>query len=709
MADYVENFNEGGNITSDWWPAGSTVKLCRVNWDSSYRDIVIFDSENERNAYFDGLGSYFSWTIENMSYLKPRQAIKVPIPYSDAYKFNYCMVTNPRSPKYDEMRMFYFVTQADYVAPSTTLITLQLDVIMTYQFNTSIGSCFIERGHVAMANVGYRSVVSNGLYQYAQRRYLDVPEGLDVGSDYVTVDTECISLSSDGYYIIVISTADLTADPGTISNPNLDTATGDKVDGIFSGCNVYAFDAEIFRSWLRTMQSYPWITQCIIAMYSFPKRFVVTTSEVTISGMTAYKIISSASQTRFPTQESSQIAEIDGMFSRLKNAIDATVKHDKFTIFPYSFIEITANTGTSVLLKPQYFMSDTMDLKAITCALYPFARIGVAPWNYGGGGRNGYSYSVVWRDFDNVEHSMALPKNEALSNALWIGDFPMFSIVNNSYIAYMASTAHSRAYSYDAAGWQLARTNLATNLSYEQAQGAFATEQMNRNIQNEMSRLGMGVSFGTGMVGAAGQLIGGNFGGAAASAANTLLSAGMSQLNYDASNRQFQNNLAQQRYVAGSNYQLAQQAMSGDYEMAIKSINSTVQDAALLPPSQSGQVGGDALAQANGLWNITINFKMITRGAQMRIADFWSRYGYQVNEFVQGAFKPLSSLKVMSRFSYWKMRECYLQNSYANNEELMAIKGILERGTTVWNTPGAIGSPSLDYNAVDEDKEDWAY
>jgi hypothetical protein len=707
MADYVEDFNTGGNITSDWWPAGSTVKLCRVNWDSSYRDIVIFDNEQERNAYFDNLGKYFSYTVDNMSYLKPRQAIKVPIPYSTAYQYNYVMVTNPASPKYDEMRMFYFITQADYVAPSTTLVTLQLDVIMTYQFNTSIGSCFVERGHVAQANAAYRAVKSNGNYQYVMRRYLDVPEGLDVGSDYVTVDTECVSISDDGYYIIIMSTADLTADPGTINNPNLVTAAGNNVSEIPSSCEVYAMDATNWISWLNAMKRYPWVTQCIIAAYSFPKRFVAQTSQVTIGGQTAYRISRVISQTNRTGSDDPVIASIEGVFSRLQSKIDAAVKHDKFCIFPYSFIEISANTGTSVLLKPQYFTSDAIDLRAITCALYPFARIGVIPWNYGG--RNANTYSVVWNDLNNQAHTSVLPINEALSNALWLSDFPMFSIVNNSYISYMASTAHSRAYSYEAAGWQLARTNLATNLSYEQAQGNFATQQMNRDLQNDMSRLNMAVGFGGGMIGAAGQLIGGNVGGAAQQAASTVFNAAMQQASYANSNQQWQNSMAQSQYVASSNYQLARQAASGDYEMAIKSINSTVQDAALRPPSTVGQSGGDILAQANGLYNITINFKMITSAVQNRIADFWSRYGYQINEFIQSSFKPMRDLKVMTRYSYWKMRECYLQNSYANNEELMTIKGILERGTTVWGNPNYIGSQSLDLNAVDESKSDWGY
>lgn len=707
MADYVEDFNSGGNITSDWWPAGSTVKLCRVNWDSSYRDIVIFDTEQERDSWFDNLSDYFSYTVENMSYLKPRQAIKVPIPYSTAYRYNYIVVTNPASPKYAEMRLFYFISQADYVAPSTTMLTLQLDVIMSYQHNTYIGSSFVERGHVAMANNSYRDLISSGLYQTAMRRYLDVPEGLDVGSDYVTVDTECVPISDDGYYVIVISTANLNADPGTINSPKLLTAIGDTVDGVFSSCMVYAFDSSNFRRWLYKMQDSPWVTQCIIAAYAFPKRFVSNVEETTVNEIPAYISIKSASQTAHPTSETSIIADVDGVFSRLQSKIDATVKHDKFCVFPYSFIEISANAGTSVLLKPQYFTSDKIDLRAIACALYPFARIGVVPWNYGG--RDANTYSVAWKDTNNTPHTSVLPMNEALSNALWMADFPMFSIVNNSYISYMASTAHSRAYSYEAAGWQLARTNMATQLSYEQAQGNFATQQANRDLQNDMSRLNMAVGFGGGMIGAAGQLIGGNVGGAAQQAATTVFNAAMQQASYANSNQQFQNSMAQSQYVASSNYQLARQAANGDYEMAIKSINSTVQDAALRPPSMAGQSGGDVLAQANGLYNITISFKMITRAVQERIADFWSRYGYQVNEFMPGSFRPLKNLKVMDHFSYWKMRECYLQNSYANNDEIMAIKGILERGTTVWATPNNIGNVNPEINTVNEYKHDWSY
>ena len=55
------------------------------------------------------------------------------------------------------------------------------------------------------------------------------------------------------------------------------------------------------------------------------------------------------------------------------------------------------------------------------------------------------------------------------------------------------------------------------------------------------------------------------------------------------------------------------------------------------------------------------------------------------------------------------MRECYVRNPNASNMEVMAIKGILERGCTIWGDPNDIGSVSIDSNSVDETKTDWSY
>lgn len=711
MADYVEEFNDLGNITSTWWPVGSTVQLCRVNWDESYRDVVLFDSERDRTEWFDGLSSYYSYKVERMSYLRPGQGIKVPLPYSRALQYNYVRVINPSSPKYSRTEFFYFITQADYVAPSTTLITLQLDVMMSYQFSTTLGRSYVDRGHVALSNVYYRNNKANGLDWRNAKDYLDVPEGLDVGSDYVTVATEAVNLSEGGNYVIVMSTSDLATSPGTITSPNLVTAGGMTVDNVISGCDVYAFELLEFFHWMSEMSLAPWISQCIIAIYTFPKQFVSSVSEeVTVGGRYhARKIIDSKSF--LSDQQDSTVLSVNGVFGRLRDSLPPDYEDvDKLLVYPYSVIEVTANTGTSVLLKPQLLKDDDLVLSSICCSVYPFARIGVVPFGYGRGTEFSQeaTYSVTWVSPSGGQDVAVLPVDSALQSALWISNFPQFSIVNNNYLSYMASTANTRQWSYESAGWTLDRSRLSNELAFEQTSRGLGVADQNQRISQQLARDSMIYSIGGGLMGAAGQFAGGQLSKGTVSLANTAASAAQSAASIGANQQMFENNQGQQSFVAASNYNLANMAASRDYELAIAGIQAKVQDAQLIAPSQSGQMSGEGFMAATGLWNITVNLKTITHGAQRRVGNFLKRYGYAVQAFVGYGYRPLSSLNVMTKYSYWKMQECYLRNSFATDTEIMAIKGILERGTTVWRSPNDIGTMADD-NAVDEENNYWRY
>lgn len=711
MADYVEEFNDLGNITSTWWPVGSTVQLCRVNWDESYRDVVLFDSEGDRTEWFDGLSSYYSYKIERMSYLRPGQGIKVPLPYSKALQYNYVRVINPASPKYSRTEFFYFITQADYVAPSTTLITLQLDVMMSYQFSTTLGRSYVERGHVALSNVYYRNNKANGLDWINARQYLDVPEGLDVGSDYVTASTVTFDLSAGGNYVMVMSTASLTGSYGTITSPNLVTASGMTTDGIPSGCDLYAFEYSTWLSWMREISLAPWVSQCVIAIYTFPKQFVTSTEDVTVGGRyQAKRVLHSKSYVMESTPSSPGAGGFMGVYvyEQLREGLPADLRDlDKLLVYPYSVIEVTANAGTSVLLKPQLLNSNSLTLFAICCAVYPFARIGVVPFGYGAAGQD--TYSMAWTGPTGSSGTAVMPVDSALQSALWISNFPQFSLVNNNYLSYMASTANTRQWSYESAGWTLDRSRLSNELSFEQTSRGLGVADQNQRVSQQLARDSMIYSIGGGLMGAAGQFAGGQLGKGTVSLANTAASAAQSAASIGANQQMFENNQGQASFVAASNYNLANMAASRDYELAIAGIQAKVQDAQLIAPSQSGQMGGEGFMASNGLWNVTVNLKTITRGAQRRVANFFRRYGYAVNAFVGYGYHPLSSLKVMKRYSYWKMQECYLRNSFATDTEIMAIKGILERGTTIWGNPNDIGASTVDDNELDESNTYWRY
>ena len=49
------------------------------------------------------------------------------------------------------------------------------------------------------------------------------------------------------------------------------------------------------------------------------------------------------------------------------------------------------------------------------------------------------------------------------------------------------------------------------------------------------------------------------------------------------------------------------------------------------------------------------------------------------------------SLMCMTNFTYWKLHEFYLRSSTCPEEYRLTIKGIFEKGVTVWNNPNKIG------------------
>ena len=181
MMDYASEFDY-----SVWTP-GTTVTLCNVTWDAAYRDIVTFPNPAAILAH---LAKSAGPTVEihNMTYAAYGQPVHIPVSFNKANKYNYLIVTNPIHPTApDEQRhYFYFITDVEYVAPSTTRLNVQLDVWTTYQHTVNFGNAFLERGHLPMAN---RNEFTN-----FGRDHLIEPEGLDIGSEYVIRKTQTWSL-----------------------------------------------------------------------------------------------------------------------------------------------------------------------------------------------------------------------------------------------------------------------------------------------------------------------------------------------------------------------------------------------------------------------------------------------------------------------------------------------------------------------------------
>lgn len=660
------------NVTPFSWAIQSRVTLCRVAWDDSYKDVVSFESPEKRNEYFDSLKSE-SIVLDNYTYLKPNEPINIDVPFHKAYTFNYLIVDNPKTDDPDDVtppRFYYFIEGAAMLNPSTTALTLQLDVFQTYLWQFSLGVCFVERGHLAMAAMHNR--LESGKYNTAEtmRIFGVASEGLDVGSEYTIARAEMFDLSAKKWVVIVQSNTDLAADWGTRDNPSLKTADGQMTDGLASGCNVYAIESWDYSEFMKKVRDAPWVAKGIVSISAFPKTVLTDGPSVSLNGIDAHFLGDTPDEGVYFTSD-------EPILDQLGRLTSADFKFaDKLKCFPYAVIEIVNYQGNSLLLKPEMVNDKKLTLKQMACAAPPYQKIAFFPAHYGeavgdsGHGKAGF-YTMDYTEGQYSEKTREVNYGYWLDTAIWFQDFPQMSIVNDEYVNYLASTTNRRQFSYNAAGWSQQKSLAGNQLTYDQAQQQLATNQTNKDIENRAAI----TSAALGAIGKFPEL------------PSMALGIASAYNQYQASNEQFNVNQAQANQFATQNKTLAEWAARGDYQNAVAGIDATVQDAALTQPSQSGQMAGDGFNLANGMMIVQIRYKTITTQMQEIVGNYFLKYGYAIRQYLV----PPKNFMAMEKFTYWKMLDTSIICSTADEGVKNAIRGIFEKGVTVWRNPNDIG------------------
>jgi hypothetical protein len=662
------------NVTPFSWAIQSRVTLCRVAWDDSYKDVVSFESPEKRNEYFDSLKSE-SIVLDNYTYLKPNEPINIDVPFHKAYTYNYLIVDNPKTDDPDDVtppRFFYFIEGAAMPNPSTTALTLQLDVFQTYLWQFRLGVCFVERGHLAMAALHNRLESRDYNAAEALRIFGVASEGLDVGSEYTITSAEMFDLSAKKWAVIVQSNTDLAADWGTRDNPSLKTADGQMTDGLASGCNVYAIESWDYSEFMKKVRDAPWVAKGIVSISAFPKTVLTDGPSVSLNGIAAHFLGDTPDEGVYFTSDEPILDQL----GRLTNADFKFV--DKLKCFPYAVIEIVNYQGNSLLLKPEMVNDKKLTLKQMACAAPPYQKIAFFPAHYGeaagdsGYGKAGY-YTMDYAEGQYAEKTHEVNYGYWLDTAVWFQDFPQMSIVNDEYVNYLASTTNRRQFSYNAAGWSQQKSLVGNQQTYDQAQLSLANNQANQDISNVQQGINMGLSaLSSGMAG---------------NPAGVLMGVAGGATNLVASNLQFQNNQQLAGQFAGQNKNLSDWAAKGDYQNAIAGIDATVQDAALTQPSQSGQMAGDGFNLSNGMMIVQIRYKTITTQMQEIVGNYFLKYGYAIRQYLV----PQKDFMCMEKYTYWKMLDTSIICSTADEGVKNAIRGIFEKGVTVWRNPDDIG------------------
>lgn len=682
------------------WTAGTSVTLCNVPWNSDYRDIVNFTSDSALDTYLTN-NSGPTVHIDNLTYAAAGRPVRIALPFNDAYRFNYLRVHNPAQPVGESgpRTFYYFIRDVRFVAPNTTELDIQLDVWQTFRSHVQFGNCYVERGHLGIANENQFN--DNG------REYLTIPEGLDIGGEYMVrgnythtladiqwSDTGGPAAGGFNYNIIMATTVSIDGSGGNTSDPKLSTATGSRFEGLPNGAELYYFETPTeFRNFISQNRERPWMTQGIISIYAVPP---IPASDLQTETVYPEGVGDGVKRLLDFRVKPQKISLRDDWRDQQIQNLPSRYRHlRKFLTYPYTIVELTTYSGTPLILKPEGMDGDDLEVVILNHLAPPAPRIVVYPYRYNNGGvedwnRNG----VVFND-----------SSEFLDMVTGIFNLPTFSTVNNSYMSFMASNANSIAYQHSQADWSQQRALAGNQVAYDQA-------SQNIGLTRQMTELGIGAASArtdlantTGgyraLQGAAGGLIGGLGGGAVGIGAGAIgaASQGISHaidVNHRNNELAINSNLARSQtraqtgtagFMRDTNKDFADFAATGDYEMSIAAINAKVQDARMIQPTTSGQMGGDAFNLAQYQWAVHAKVKTLQRASMHAIGEFWLRYGYAVNRFAR-----MVQLDVMSKFTYWKLKETYITSSTCPEAFRQAIRGIFEKGVTVWKNPDDIGN-----------------
>lgn len=361
----------------------------------------------------------YNWMINhryqdyaNFQYVRRDNAIIIPENYDRLYNCDYVMFQNSN---FGSKWFYCFLRQKEYVNDSTTRLIIELDVFQTWQFNINYYKSFISKCHQQQRDSSNVPILNN-LY----------PENVEYGRDYVVKHTEV--LTWDTYYVLICSSADLTADFGDESNPKLVASQGGTFDRLPSVLDYYVVDNLNLNSNPRTatleailsaLKTAPWVSQCIQSLTVVPREVIGDNwSTVNMAnGLKIGKLGDGYVSSNFAVQS------IPNWWSKFGNYTNS-----KLYTYPYSFIEMTAYNGTQFIIKPEALSE--MDTLEIGLVNYVGAspRLAYYVKYYNDRGDNGYNSDRY---------------GEYLDASIAIANFPQMPVAIDNYLLYQANNANS--------------------------------------------------------------------------------------------------------------------------------------------------------------------------------------------------------------------------------------------------------------------------
>lgn len=336
----------------------SSITICSgVRLDNRYAHTIYFDSASAQREYFAGKAVRY---FPAYSHHRKNWELKVEATVSEAQTWNYLIVENPGVKPH-----YYFINKVEYVSDSTVKLWLELDVIQTHLLYMTRLPCFVERQHTSGDTIGEHTV----------------PEGLELGQycNYHQYDME--SIKDMG--IFVLSALDLTKD--FESTGETTPAYGSKINGVYSGLGVYAFDGFTYlENKLKKLDELG-KADAVVAIWMYPKSLVLVSNlgGILAGGETTWSGFDWSGKKCAYVRRVIEVADGLAPYSNYdEHLFEGYVpRNNKLYTYPYNMLYATNNQGEKAEYRFEWFRPGNYSFW-VYGAVSPDAGVRLVPTGY---------------------------------------------------------------------------------------------------------------------------------------------------------------------------------------------------------------------------------------------------------------------------------------------------------------------------------------
>ena len=264
------------------------LKMCNVPWCGDYDNVVKFDDDAARDAWFDTLEGE-TVNLDTMFNVKPDGASKVPVPVTSAQGYNYLVVDLPRMTSDAQplayaagdrkRRYYYFIQDAQQLSPNSTRLILTLDVWTTYINEMQFDYVLLERGHAPVAASSVADYLANPRDNSAYLLSDDVNTG---GEPYVETARAVKNYSAETQRACIATYANLQGDFGTAAAPKVPAISEPDVSGVLAP-RVYSLAVGDLQPFLRALETNaPWMKSTVLGVFFAPSDLLAQSSPFTL-------------------------------------------------------------------------------------------------------------------------------------------------------------------------------------------------------------------------------------------------------------------------------------------------------------------------------------------------------------------------------------------------------------------------------------------